>query len=78
MNYLLKSSLITENTCSRIIFNDQALRLIPILKTQIHTCNELVTGPCVENIKIFADSADTHLFSLLKRPIDNITHPIYK
>lgn len=77
MNFLLKSSQINNNIQASLIHSDQAEKLIPLLKIQIHTCNEMVTGPCEENIQIFNDTEISHLASILGRLIDDISSPVY-
>merc|ERR1712150_187921 len=57
---------------------DQDRRLIPMLKPLIVCLNEMVSGPCLRNIKIILEQPYLMVYPIVSRMIDDLDHPFYE
>ena len=73
MLYTVNFSLICENQFERLIHTDQFERIYALLKPQIILLNELVIGPCKENLEIILSVPYLPLYSIITRVMEDLT-----
>lgn len=76
--FLLRSSMICENTETTTSKSDQDLRLIPMLKPVLICLNEMVCGPCRQNIKIVLEFPNLYIYNIFSRQLDDMNHQFYE
>ena len=70
--YLLKCSLILENRDSVMVATDGYTRLIPMLNSLVKCINEMVSGPCIQNVKIvMEETPHLYFYPIYTRLIDD-------
>jgi hypothetical protein len=79
LNYLLKSSLMSENMNPNMLKCDQDRRLIPLMIPTLKVLTELVGGPCRPNMLIIHKFyAKFHFYTIMTRMINDLLHPFYE
>lgn len=77
MVFIANFSLMSDNNDDKIVHTDQHRRIFWTLIPSVQLINELVTGPCQENINIVKNIRDLGLGSIFMRIVENLRSDFY-
>jgi len=78
LHHLLESSKLAGSRESTKSHSDQYKRVEPMLKPLISVVNELITGPCQQNVAIIHKTGVDSLITLMTRTIDDLSDKHYE